>query len=205
MTTAETEAPHPRPPERVWTVFAAYGAVWACSCCVGAGSLVVMLISFLSKTVGLDPEDRAALFADPASIEAIMEKEMFGSGFLASSMAAATTCTLGLALAAAALSKVPLRERLALGPPVWRPGYAVPAALAVMVAAPALATTEELVAHAAMGGLSDMLQQRTDAMAVVELPWYPLTFVSTALVAPVGEELLFRGYIQPRLVGWLGR
>lgn len=194
-----------RPRERVWTVLLAYALAWASVLCIGVCQTIGAGVTVLLAQQGLEPAARQEFLRDAKGLEAALLQEAMSPGQVALGAATTASVIAIVALSAAALSKTPLTERVGLGPPRWRPGRAVWGTLAAMVAGPAFGGVTEIGLVAVAGGLSDSLQRMLQSLVDAPFPWYPVILVAAGIAAPVAEELLFRGYIQPRLVLRMGR
>lgn len=174
---------------RVWTVFLAYLLAMAASLGIAVIVMVAMATRFSMRTGRrIDPVALQTLIADPGVFLAIL-----GLGAVTNA---------ALALAAGGMAREPWRARLALAPPrraAAGVALACAGALGLALGFDALTSalrvrpsgTLELIRHALSAGAGR--GSHATALFLVGL-------VVMAVLAPVGEELLFRGYMQRRLV-----
>ncbi len=185
MTPAEPPPATPRTAlrPRVWTVFLALSIALCSNLCLGVFTALAALAASYFERGALDVEALQELLTDPTWV-------------LAPTLLLTALLSIGIALAAAYLSPLPLRRRLALVAPVRRFGWlSLPLALGGIAVGIAAGTLCD-----AIGVPGSANESLNDAVAVAD----PLTLVvlalGVAIGAPVAEELLFRGYAQQRLV-----
>ena len=190
-TTPTILLPLPGPP-RVWPVFVAFKAAFI----VGSGVAGIVAVVIAMAMNGPDVvQDQKRLEA------AIMQPPAFLSMMFATQVVLA-----GVALCGGLLSPVPLRQRLRLGRPRLRwYGYVV-CALGTI----ALGYTSSILIELLGFGDQGVLEEFEKAMAGLRGPVLLIATLVIGLSPALGEELLFRGYIQtrlgqrwPRLVGLL--
>ncbi|MDP2316242.1 MAG: CPBP family intramembrane metalloprotease [Pseudomonadota bacterium] len=179
----------PTPP-RVWTVFLALflGVV--------ANLLGAVLVGFLIVTVWT-----VVRFAEHGAAPSTVIAEQVGAliehpGFKGALYAGGSVATLLVALSAAYKSPTPLRVRLALGPDRW--GGRALAYLAVSVGALACGQAAAMLATLAGAG-SDTLENFDALIRAAPAGWLVVLAIPVVVLAPLGEELFFRGYVQTRL------
>ena len=171
----------PPPPPRIWTVFVAFIAAFL------MGSLVAGLVAVVIAIAIHGP----GLLEDPGRLEMVITQPPI---FLP--MLFATQVVLaGVAVAGGLLSPVPLRQRLRLGKPRMPfPGYVVFA-----VGTVALGYTSGIVIELLGFGDQGVLEEFEKAIASLQGPVLVIAAAVIGLSPGLGEELLFRGYIQTRL------
>lgn len=185
----------PRSRPRIWTVLLALvlgppaGAL--------AGTLVGAVIG-AAWAVRWSAEHGAAT---PAVITEQLKALMADPGIKAAIFAGSTCGVLAVALLAAWRSPTAMRERLALGPVRW--GGWAPAYAAVSLGALAAGQAAQTFASLA-GGRSESLENLSEQVHSMPGGGLALFAVPVVLLGPVGEELLFRGYAQTRLVARWG-
>jgi uncharacterized protein len=188
------DEPQRRP--RVWPLWLAYGSVWLFQLLVAfvlAGIAARLFIARAGR--GPTPEELQAAFSALTSrLDVVLLSALFIGLFL-----------VGLSLLGAKLSPEPIRERLCLGRPAFaarRPvrGYLVATALIIALG---LATTTAL--RLLFGEVSAGLEQLDALLVQAPLSVFVLLVLLIAVLAPLAEELFFRGYIQTRLVQRYGR
>ena len=184
--TAQTDQdPAPRP--RVWTAFVAWAVALTASVglYLSAGTIAVIVQEAGPRFFGLAPTDPKAfsITSTPAFVLFI------------------TTCTsaeyLGLALVLAALSPRPWRERLRLQPSQAGLGAYLVAATAYL----ALCECADVVGYACDWKESVFARTVVDA-GPAAMAW---GVVVVGAISSLGMELLYRGYVQTRLVERWGR
>lgn len=116
-------------------------------------------------------------------------------GFLAV-MAATQVVMLVGTLVVIGIERQRIAELLALGPPRggWR-DYALGIGLVV-----AIPMTINIVRHYGLG--HDIYADLKPFVGLFRNPWWLAAFAVIAIGAPVAEEVLFRGYLLPRLMGF---
>lgn len=187
------ESPAPARP-RVWTVFLAFGSLVATLMVVGSLIFGVGLGVEAARS-GVNPRDAKAL-------QGLMEQLKLAPWLHVAGVITSSTTGLALALLCAKLSPRPWRERLRLraGAPLPLPAW-----VAAMVGCCALgqAMDSAFVLTGAWSWTSSLKGLEAAAKAS------PVTFAVLLLFGTVGagmaEELLFRGYMQGRLVERWGR
>lgn len=173
----------PRPP-RVWTVALACAATFA-------GIAVLTVVAFLVATLAapgrLAPGAAAPLFSTL-------------SGLLA--MAGASTAWILLvALVAARVSPEPALLRLGLVRPRLRHAATWGVAIAGGLA---LSQAIDFALRLSGAGRGVSLEHMISILRQASGPWLALTVLVVGLGAGLAEELLFRGYVQRRLVARFG-
>jgi membrane protease YdiL (CAAX protease family) len=177
--------PAPPPPParpRVWTVLLALAAYLVGS--LVAGIVVAALVyGTLVREHGAaaDPEQLGSAFASPAVLLA--------SALVQFALAA------GVAVAAASLSRERLAARLALVRGGMRTGALALACLGLLLSG---AVVQELVRVLGIP-LTGALAQLERALRGLSPGALAVALVVGGVLAPIGEELFFRGYVQSRL------
>lgn len=168
-------------PPRVWTVFVAFKIAFI------VGSLVAGIVAVVIAIAINGPE----VVQDQKRLEsAIMQPPAFLSMMFATQVVLA-----GVALCGGMLSPVPLRQRLRLGRPrlPWY-GYFVCALGTIM-----LGYTSSIVIELLGFGDEGVLEEFEKAIAGLRGPVLLVAALVIGLSPALGEEVLFRGYIQTRL------
>lgn len=188
--TSESEADVPRV-ARVWTVFGAFIIALVLQVGVGILAAVYVAIDFL-RSEGRPPKT-------PELAEAVQTFVSSPMG-LVSTSAAVTLLILGLSMLLGVLSSRPWRERLRLGPS----GFGARTLLVATLGFFALSETSDALfaltgwqAKGSIGAISTAIERSPLGLAIL--------IVLVLLLAGVSEELLFRGYMQTRLVERWGR
>jgi uncharacterized protein len=171
----------PRPP-RVWTVALACAAAFV-------GITLLTIVAFLALT-----------FADPARDPATTPLFTTLPGLLAMA-GASTTWILLVALAAAVASPEPWRQRLGLVAP--RLGRASTWIVAI-AGGLALSQAIDFALRLSGVGRGVSVEHMITILRQASGAWLAVAVVVVGLGAGVAEELLFRGYVQRRLVARYG-
>jgi membrane protease YdiL (CAAX protease family) len=176
--------PEPAPP-RVWTVFVAFAVAFIPGCIATGMVAAVLAVILHGPEIFSQPEGGAERF------EALMrEPAIFLPTLLAMQVVLAA-----VALGAAYLSPVPLRRRLRLGRPRL-PWYGYPVVcLGSLALGYSAGVLIELLGFGDQGTLHEFEQ------AIAGMRGYVLMIAAAVVgLSPgIGEELMFRGYIQTRL------
>ncbi len=173
-------------PPRVWpaflSFFVALGALYLGS--------ALLILAVLAAVHGPDA------FLDGDLIQQLLKNPvvLLASVVLSSSVVAVT------ALFGARLSTQPWTERLA----IRRPQLAGVTLVLVMLAAPALGQVLETVVALLGIEVTGTLKHLSDSIASASGWQVPAIVLAISLGPAVGEELLFRGYIQTRLAARFG-
>lgn len=187
---------HPAKP-RIWPLLVVYLLVWGFLYVPALGGGVYWGFRFALEKEG----------ADLSAAELSRELEtgfielLASAGFLAFSAIAIGGFMLVLAAVAAVASPVPFRERLRLGKGTHATANAW---IAAALFAFAVGNLSSVVAVWAFGGLSESL--RSVEATIAEAGGAVLLWITLgiAVAAGLGEEFLFRGYMQSRLVERFG-
>jgi membrane protease YdiL (CAAX protease family) len=176
--------PAPAPP-RVWTVFVAFAVAFIPGCIATGMVAAVLAVIVHGPEIFSQPEGGAERF------EALMrEPAIFLPTLLAMQVVLAA-----VALGAAYLSPVPLRRRLRLGRPRL-PWYGYPV---VCLGSLALGYSAGVLIELLGFGDQGTLHEFEQAISGMRGPVLVLAAVVVGISPGVGEELMFRGYIQTRL------
>lgn len=180
---------------RVWTILLAYVSVWLFQLLVGA-VLIAAGVRRAGDAQGAAPPEEA-LRESLETFTRLPEVTLF-------SALAVSLYLLALSFGAAGLSPVRVGERLSLAPPAWAPsrtllGYLVSGVfmLALGVAATSLLQLVFGRPSEAMRSLQQSIQEASPGVFVA-------LALSVGVLAPVAEELFFRGYLQTRFVRRFG-
>lgn len=181
-------ASHEARPPRIWTVWLAFVLYLVGLAALGVGAIVAYGLwsepGVLTSTAGIDRfADRFAVWL--RSLPGLLIVGLVSSLYLT-----------GLALAAAALSPVPLRARLSLG------RARLPAAGWAIVPLGALALSQAVDAAFQLTelGRGDALDQIAGALRDARGASLALAILILGAGAGLAEELFFRGYMQTRFV-----
>ncbi|HET8540745.1 MAG TPA: CPBP family intramembrane glutamic endopeptidase [Anaeromyxobacter sp.] len=166
---------------RVWTVFLAY--------------VCVLLALVFSTSVVIFVAIGMRAVSAPGPARNLVRASLESNGVLLGGALAAAVVQVAVALAAGGLSREPLWARLAVrGPRVAGAWLAVAAAGGV-----ALGSSFDAALGALGGTRTGSLAQLARAIAGLSGGGLVVTVAVVGLVAPVAEELFFRGYVQTRL------
>jgi hypothetical protein len=160
-----------------------------------AWSVPIGIVMVLSQTVGVIAYWRWLRYVDPAHPVSILDLETNG-GALGFSLTLSAPFVLGFLAFVVRLSRVPMAEYLALKLPHWREvrlGVAALAAVLVVTGVLASVSGQETPAF--------MTETFESARAGGMLPLLLLAFVA---LAPLQEEMLFRGFLYRGLAASLG-
>ncbi|HYD42570.1 MAG TPA: CPBP family intramembrane glutamic endopeptidase [Anaeromyxobacter sp.] len=179
-------APAPPPlaaaPPRVWTTFLALAAYLVGS--LVAGSIVVAL-AYVGATrphgAPPDPEQVGAALVSPLGLLASVLVQL--------------ALAVGIALAAAGLSRERLTARLALGRAALGAGALALASLGLLLCGGVMQELVEVLGIPITGPL-EQLERVLRALSPGELA---VALLVGGVLVPMGEELFFRGYVQSRL------
>ena len=183
----------PRPP-RVWTVFAALGAVLAV---VLVGGLMIVM-AHVQAEPGLSAQARAEKLQETA--EALLSSPI-GLFEVAGLNQAAFY---GAAIVPALFSKVPFVERLRIGPSTARFADLFFVVLGFVGLSIGGSAVVDLLGVHPSGGAMEHLE-RGIVKAAESPAVLGLLGALVGIVGPIGEELFFRGYMQTRLTRRWGR
>jgi membrane protease YdiL (CAAX protease family) len=173
---------------RIRAALLAFGAAFALSI-AGSQALVVAAVRWTAVGAGGPPGEAFRQFA--VSSPGLMACGCFEGLLL-----------LSIAVVSARLEGGPTRARLRLeGSDAGAPVIAALAALGLVGLTFACGAATEL-AGAGAGGVMDLL---ANALRRPSAGRFAIALVALCAVPAVGEELLFRGYIQPHLVASVGR
>ncbi len=170
---------------RVWPVFAAFALAFVLVLVLNAllmGVLVAILLAKGGKTL------------DPVAVERALFQE-HGPGLLAASGAISVVCLAGAAIAGAWLSPRRLAPRLGLQPA--RASALLVGALTPLPFGWAAGLALELLG---LGDKSSSLKLISDTLRASSTGSFVVLTVVVALLGPFAEELMFRGYMQTRLL-----
>lgn len=197
MTSGTTSRLPVRP--RIWPLILAYLFIWGFLFVPVFAGAVYWGFRFAIETgpgaADVPPDELAARF------EAGFMEMMEGAGFLAASVIAMGSFMLVLAVLAATASPVPFARRLRLG----RGSHAGAGAwIAGILFCYAVGYLSSVAVVGAWGGLSEQLLAIEET--IIAASGAPLLWITMgiAVAAPLGEEFMFRGYIQSRLVERFG-
>jgi len=187
---AVSQASTPVKPPRVWTVFVAYLGSWGVQLLAGVGVVTVYVMQ--NWQAFRDDQDAAVRGIE----QALLQPNMLAL--------AAMLVGLGgvlLAWTAAALSPVPTSERLQLSSssspgPAWA-WFGAAFVVSLSWAAGVGALRELLFGEAAQ---SEHLKSLESAFTDADPMTLAVLVLGVGVLAPVAEELMFRGIIQSRLV-----
>jgi len=182
--TIEYASPSLTPPRpRVWPVFVTFVAMF---CSVMAAAVVLgVALEVLRNTYFSGSIDLQAMIAWPPVF--------FGFAVFTQVVVCAAAVT------AALISPQPLRERLALGRSTLTPI----AQLVVAAGATGLSTGIGVLTFL-LGVQSASTQDLNQIIVQAPPVWWGLGFLAVVIMAPVCEEIFFRGYMQSRLSARLG-
>ncbi|HSI32265.1 MAG: lysostaphin resistance A-like protein [Phycisphaerae bacterium] len=179
--------PPPRP-ARVWTVFVMFVAVMVTFVVAQIGAVVLLLATNGGFATGLGDAERrvASMLTRPE-----VYLPLFGLTFLIVG---------GSAVAGALLSPVRFKERLELGTPGVRWWRVIAMTVGTVACSWVVMSLISLIPLPEGGTLKAFEEMMAGARGWVLVA--QIAFIG--LIGPLGEELLFRGYIQTRLVTRLG-
>lgn len=183
-------------PPRIWPVALAYFLYWP----VSLGTFIILAAVTTFRALRSYGDS-----LPPDALGNIVERSLSSPASVLIGAAMSGTYLLAAALAGAGLSQARLADRLGLHPTPWRgwrraAGYALAFAFAF---ATGLATSG--LALELAGGQSAWLQELAQTVAAGAGVQGAATMFCVAFLAPVSEELFFRGYVQTRLVARFGR
>lgn len=148
-------------------------------------------------SIALTPWLKDAVPPDSVGVEAVEVgaiEASFGASLHVTNIASGLVVVPFIVGFAGLRSGLSVREYLGLRWPTWRQGITWTLALLVLIVAESLAA--QLVGYS---GSSWVLRATS---------WLPLAWVSTVIVGPLAEEVMFRGFLLPGLahsrLGWAG-
>jgi membrane protease YdiL (CAAX protease family) len=177
--------PSPLERPRVWTVFVAFMATYVAAIAVSGVVLGIVVATRLSPGSAGDPD----------AVRTVASAAVASGGFMIGTALATAMSEVLVAVVAGALSRERLSARLAIGRSRLAPRTFAVATLGAIAASSTF--------DAAFGALGREQAGSVERLARVVAGLSPtglaaMLFVA-GLVAPIAEELFFRGYVQTRL------